>query len=388
MDAGCSSSTQGALLPIRCCYLLRSMKPAARGKTYIGYTVSPWRRLRQHNGEVKGGARKTRFSRPWEMIGFVHGFSSQIAALQFEWAWQHPTKSRFLKGALGHLKLKKSSYSVTLRMEVLATLLACFSYGERREALGVHLLRGEWAGSRSSDKLGAQLASSLEQLEVGGGVGSDEPPVLVTYGCPEVAGVLRRRVRRGGRRAAAASGVVGCEEPTDEDDAGWEGWGEDEDEDDASDGSGGNVCLADAFRCSDESSSSDGEGARGDAERLSDAFRCSDESSSSDGVGACGAGGEGSGEDEVECLWERLEAYRRDDPRNPELISGRGEPAPASAAPSAASSAPMLMDTDEPALPRQSTGRGTVRSRESGEARRMADDSDDDPMLQVMSTPH
>ncbi|KAL6595126.1 hypothetical protein ACP70R_048229 [Stipagrostis hirtigluma subsp. patula] len=87
-----------------CCYLLRSQCPRLKGRTYIGFTVNPRRRIRQHNGEIVSGAWRTRRGRPWEMVLCIYGFPSNVAALQFEWAWQHPTESLAVRKAASGFK--------------------------------------------------------------------------------------------------------------------------------------------------------------------------------------------------------------------------------------------------------------------------------------------
>lgn len=42
------------------------------GRTYVGCTTDPERRLAQHNGDLSGGAKATRPWRPWR-IGVTYG---------------------------------------------------------------------------------------------------------------------------------------------------------------------------------------------------------------------------------------------------------------------------------------------------------------------------
>jgi structure-specific endonuclease subunit SLX1 len=62
----------------------------------VGATVDLDHRLRQHNKEIKGGARATSAQvergETWERVCHVAGFPTWNAALQFEWRWKQITR--------------------------------------------------------------------------------------------------------------------------------------------------------------------------------------------------------------------------------------------------------------------------------------------------------
>ena len=66
-----------------------SLQSSGRIRSYLGCTNDFKRRLRQHNGEITGGAKYTRKLRPWVPVLTVSGFQNKSEALQFEWASRH-----------------------------------------------------------------------------------------------------------------------------------------------------------------------------------------------------------------------------------------------------------------------------------------------------------
>lgn len=78
------------------CYCLVSQS----GSTYIGATVDVDRRLRQHNGELSGGAFATKRGSGWRRACHVVGFPDERAALQFEWRWKQLSRKEAAKNPM------------------------------------------------------------------------------------------------------------------------------------------------------------------------------------------------------------------------------------------------------------------------------------------------
>jgi structure-specific endonuclease subunit SLX1 len=94
------------------CYLLYT-----ESNTYVGATVDPDRRLRQHNKELVGGARATGIrvnqGQTWKRACYVP-LPEWKTALQFEWRWKQ----------LGRTQWKHIRSPLERRLRSLHTLLS------------------------------------------------------------------------------------------------------------------------------------------------------------------------------------------------------------------------------------------------------------------------
>ena len=123
-------------------YLLESED---QRRTYIGVTVDLDHRLRQHNGELAGGAKATH-GRRWKRIWAVTGFPDWRAALQFEWAWKH--HSRRLHGS-----------GVAVRFRALQTLI------QSGKSTSAALPFGLWPSGGPAHIYEQEMTARLEKIE-------------------------------------------------------------------------------------------------------------------------------------------------------------------------------------------------------------------------------
>lgn len=117
------------------CYILYDK---LSNRTYVGYTVKPSRRIRQHKGLIKGGARyTTRKGGEWEYLAIIASpeFTNRTG-LSFEWHVKHKKKysvegriASVLETILNNKKFEDYTYYIYVSslMADKISLITCLS---------------------------------------------------------------------------------------------------------------------------------------------------------------------------------------------------------------------------------------------------------------------
>ncbi|TXG75064.1 hypothetical protein ES332_1Z018300v1 [Gossypium tomentosum] len=71
-------------------------------------------------GEIGSGAWRTRANARGKWLLCIYGFPTNVSALQFEWAWQHPRESEAVRQAAATFK---SFSGVTNKIKLAYTML-------------------------------------------------------------------------------------------------------------------------------------------------------------------------------------------------------------------------------------------------------------------------
>jgi predicted GIY-YIG superfamily endonuclease len=90
--------------------------------TYNGYTNNVQRRIRQHNGEIKGGAKYTSKSK-WSYFIIIHSEDfTYKTALSFEWHVKYPNNKRPRPNIFNGIKGRLDGIALVLKNEKFAHL--------------------------------------------------------------------------------------------------------------------------------------------------------------------------------------------------------------------------------------------------------------------------
>jgi predicted GIY-YIG superfamily endonuclease len=87
-------------------FLCYALTDASERRSYTGQTNCWERRIRQHNGQLAGGARYTsrKSGAQWRPLFKVHGFVTLKSVLSFEWAMKKRRGPRARSGPAGRIR--------------------------------------------------------------------------------------------------------------------------------------------------------------------------------------------------------------------------------------------------------------------------------------------
>ena len=85
-------------------FLCYALTDASQRRSYTGITNCWERRIRQHNGDLAGGARYTKCGTQWRPLFKVHGFATHRGVLRFEWAMKKRRAPQSRSGPAGRIR--------------------------------------------------------------------------------------------------------------------------------------------------------------------------------------------------------------------------------------------------------------------------------------------
>lgn len=147
------------------CYLITN-----GSRTYVGITNNFARRLRQHNGEISGGARSTSRraieGQPWRFAACVRNIADHTDALSYEKCVHLASKPRRNRG-------RGQVCGVENRMRIMQEILAKYKRGDYiNKTTGQARDASAWEFTTINPLLTPLAASTVIDLET-----SDLPPV-------------------------------------------------------------------------------------------------------------------------------------------------------------------------------------------------------------------
>jgi predicted GIY-YIG superfamily endonuclease len=148
-------------------YLLQNTIRKKQMKTYIGYSCNLPRRVLQHNGKLKGGAKyTTRNGNEWKPVICVTGFLTHNMGLSFEWHAKRRKKEKYILNSLKELRPRFKQINVTTRTVSFLQPLNYKKFYPYRDHLSVILFEHENKHREDIANIALHISTALPNLDV------------------------------------------------------------------------------------------------------------------------------------------------------------------------------------------------------------------------------
>ncbi len=128
--------------------------------TYVGITNNFEKRLKQHNGIIKGGAKATKKFEDWILGYYISGFNTKNSVLSFEWHMHHPNGKRKKDSS------SKNYYGVCGRIRALCEVLAHDKFEYLTEKLKINIKEDLYEYIKKNDYELFELLHSFIEVNI------------------------------------------------------------------------------------------------------------------------------------------------------------------------------------------------------------------------------